>query len=70
MVRNNRGSILETLSGGILALEGLLNIAVLREVLSDEFAKHQFHVGELIRYFDLEIWLRQLLGDQAQRVAA
>ncbi len=58
LVRRNRAFMYDTLIGGALCREGLLDRDAMQSALSGNFSTSQFFVGELMNYLDLELWLR------------
>jgi asparagine synthase (glutamine-hydrolysing) len=70
LVRRNRVFIRETILGGILCGEGLLDRDVMHNALSGEISTQRFFVGEIMNYLHLEIWLRHFAGRSTQQLAA
>jgi asparagine synthase (glutamine-hydrolysing) len=70
LVRRNRAFLYETLSGGALCRERILDPAAIRDALSEDFSTTQFQAGELMNYLHLENWLRHFLDESTRRLAA
>jgi asparagine synthase (glutamine-hydrolysing) len=70
LVRRNRAFLYETLMGGALCREGILDSTAIRDALSENFSTRQFQAGELMNYLHLENWLRHFSDSSAQRLAA
>jgi asparagine synthase (glutamine-hydrolysing) len=70
LVRRNRAFLYETLLGGALCRERILDPTAIREALGEDFSRRQFHAGELMNYLHLENWLRHFSGGSAQHLAA
>jgi asparagine synthase (glutamine-hydrolysing) len=70
LVRRNRAFLSETLSGGALCQERILDPVAIRDALSEDFSTRQFHAGEIMNYLHVENWVRHFLDDSPQRLAA
>jgi asparagine synthase (glutamine-hydrolysing) len=70
LVRRNRAFLYETLLGGALCRERILDSEAIRDALGEDFSTRQFHAGELMNYLHLENWLRYFSGGSAQQLAA
>jgi asparagine synthase (glutamine-hydrolysing) len=70
LVRRNRAFLSETLLGGALCRERILDSAAIRDALSENFSTRQFQAGELMNYLHLENWLRHFLESSARQLAA
>lgn len=70
MFERQRGFFQETLLEGTLARQGLLNRALLEEVLSAGPSKNTVYPGEIFRHLDTELWARHWLQSTQQQAAA
>jgi asparagine synthase (glutamine-hydrolysing) len=71
LVRRNRAFLCETLLGGALCKERILDPNAVRDVLSRDFSTRQFQAAELMNYLHLENWLRHFPDrSAAQQLAA
>lgn len=70
LLERQRDFLKETLLEGALARQGLLNRALLEEVLSTGPSKNTVYPGELFRHLDSELWARHWLQGSQQRAAA
>jgi asparagine synthase (glutamine-hydrolysing) len=61
LLERQRGFLQETLLEGTLVRHGLLNRALLEEVLSAGLTKNTVYPGELFRHLDTELWARHWL---------
>lgn len=65
-----RGFLTETLLEGVLTSQGLLNRALLEEVLAAGPTKNTVYPGEVFRHLDTELWARHWMQSAQQRAAA
>jgi asparagine synthase (glutamine-hydrolysing) len=70
LVRRNRVFLYETLLGGVLCKERILDSAAIRDALSEDFSTRQFQAAELMNYLHLENWLRHFSDGSAQGLDA
>lgn len=70
LVRRNREFLYDTLLGGVLCREGLLDRTALESALSGALSIKQFQVIEVMNCLHLENWLRHFVGSSARRLAA
>lgn len=70
MVDRQRGFLKEILLEGTLVRNGLLNRALLEEVISAGPSKNTVYPGELFRHLDTELWARHWLQSSQQQAAA
>jgi asparagine synthase (glutamine-hydrolysing) len=70
MFERQRGFLQETLLEGTLVRQGLLNRALLEEVLSPAPSKNTVYPGEVFRHLDTELWSRHWLHSTQQQAAA
>jgi asparagine synthase (glutamine-hydrolysing) len=68
LVRRNRAFLYETLLGGALCSERILDPVAIRDALGEDFSTRQFHVGELMNYLHLENWLRHFSDGSTQQL--
>jgi asparagine synthase (glutamine-hydrolysing) len=69
LVRRNRALLYDTLLGGALCREGLLDRAAVESALNGAVSATQFQVIELMNFLHLENWLRHFVGS-GRRLAA
>lgn len=70
LLERQRGFLKETLLDGTLVRSGLLNRALLEEVLSAGPTKNAVYPGEVFRHLDSELWARHWAQDSQQQAAA
>jgi asparagine synthase (glutamine-hydrolysing) len=70
LVRRNRAFLYDTLLGGVLCREGLLDRTAIESALSGALSMRQFQVIELMNCLHLENWLRHFVGNSVRRLAA
>lgn len=70
MIERQRSFLQETLLEGSLAHNGLLNRALLEEVIAAGPSKNTVYPGELFRHLDTELWARHWLQGSRQQIAA
>lgn len=70
LLERQRGFLKETLLEGTLARHGLLNRALLEEVLSAGPSKNTVYPGEIFRHLDSELWARHWLHGSPQPALA
>jgi asparagine synthase (glutamine-hydrolysing) len=70
LVRQNRAFLYDTLVGGVLCRERLLDRAAIENALSGTLSVRQFQVIELMHLLHLENWLQHFVGNSVRRLAA
>lgn len=70
LLERQRNFLKETLLEGTLVRHGLLNRALLEEVLSAGPTKNTVYPGEIFRHLDSELWARHWLQGSQQQAAA
>lgn len=70
LLERQRNFMKETLLEGTLVRHGLLNRALLEEVLSTGPSKNTVYPGEIFRHLDSELWARHWLQGSRQPAAA
>lgn len=70
LLERQRAFLKETLLDGTLVGSGLLNRALLEEVLSSGPTKNTVYPGEVFRHLDSELWARHWLPGSQQQAAA
>lgn len=70
LFERQRAFLQETLLEGTLVRHGLLNRALLEEVLSAAPSKNTVYPGEIFRHLDSELWARHWLQGEQQQAAA
>lgn len=70
LLEHQREFFRETLLDGVLARQGLLNRALLEEVLSASPSKNTVFPGEIFRHLDSELWVRHWQPGSQQQAAA
>ena len=70
LVRRNRAFLYETLLGGAMCRQRILDSAAIRDALGEDFSTRQFHAGEVMNYLHLENWLRHFSDGSVQQLAA
>jgi asparagine synthase (glutamine-hydrolysing) len=70
LLERQRNFLKQTLLEGSLVRHGLLNRALLEEVLSAGPSKNTVYPGEIFRHLDTELWARHWLEGSRQQAAA
>ena len=70
VIERQRSFLRETMLDGVLVRNGLLDRALLEEILSSGPSKSTVFPGELFRHLDTELWARHWLTAARQQVAA
>jgi asparagine synthase (glutamine-hydrolysing) len=70
LLERQRDFLKETLLDGALVRHGLLNRALLEEVLSAGPSKNTVYPGEIFRHLDSELWARHWQQDSQQPAVA
>lgn len=70
LLARQRDFFKETLLEGVLVRQGLLNRALLEEVLSASPSKNTVFPGEIFRHLDSELWVRHWQPGSQQQAAA
>lgn len=70
LLERHRAFLKETLLDGTLVRSGLLNRALVEEVLSAGPTKNAVYPGEVFRHLDSELWARHWLQSSRQQAAA
>lgn len=70
IVRRNRNFIREVLLGGSLCNHRLLDRNAIDSALSSDFHTEKVRPGELLRYINMELWLRHFVERSAEKLAA
>jgi asparagine synthase (glutamine-hydrolysing) len=65
----NRDFMRETILGGSLAQNGLIDQVAVENVLRGDLSNRSFFVGELYTFLDLEMWLRHFTGSRLKQAA-